>query len=260
MAVRICVLASGSSGNCTYVESGSGALLVDAGLSGRETLRRLREIAADVAGIRAVCVSHEHNDHTAGLRVLHRQHGIPLYANSGTVQALSRDPRLQGLAWQIFTTGSPFAVGDFRIEPFSVSHDAMEPVGFVVHSGDLRIGIVTDMGIATTLVRERLRPCQVLVVEANHDERLLQEASRPWGIKQRIRGRQGHLSNDKAAAMIAEIAGPHLLYVFLAHLSEECNRHKLALAAVRRALDEAGHAHVGVGLTYPDRTSAVWAP
>ncbi|MFH0954462.1 MAG: MBL fold metallo-hydrolase [Verrucomicrobiota bacterium] len=258
MSVRVCVLASGSSGNCTYVASDHTSILVDAGLSSKETVRRLGQIGADVSGIHAVCVSHEHGDHTAGLRVLHRQHGIPLYANSGTLEALRRDPKMSELAWQVFTTGAPFAVGDFSVEAFSVPHDAYEPVGFVLKSGEARVGIVTDMGVPTTLIRERLRRCQVIIVEANHDERLLQDAARPWHLKQRILGRQGHLSNEAAAAMVAEIAGPDLQQVFLAHLSEDCNRQDLALQATERSLKKAGHTHVKVNLTYPDRISEVW--
>ena len=259
MSLRVCVLASGSSGNCTYIGTEKSAILVDAGLSGKETEKRLGEAGGDLSRVRAVCVSHEHNDHTAGLRVLHRRHSIPLYANSGTVEALSRDPKMGELKWTVFTTGSPFDVDEFTIEPFSVPHDAYDPVGFIIRSGDQRIGIVTDMGVATTLVRERLKRCQVVIVEANHDEKMLQDAKRPWYLKQRILGRQGHLSNEAAAAMVAEIVGPELEQVYLAHISEDCNRQDLALATARRVLQKAGHQHIKVCVTYPDRISDVWA-
>lgn len=258
MCVRVCVLGSGSSGNCTYVASDSTAILVDAGLSSRETARRLGEIGADLARVRAVCVSHEHGDHTAAVRTLCRRHGIALYANTGTLEALRRDPRIAELPWQVFTNGSPFQVGDISVEPFSVPHDAYDPVGFVFSSGGVRVGVVTDMGIPTTLIRERLRTCQAVIVEANHDEKLLQNAARPWHLKQRILGRQGHLSNEAAAEMLGEIAGPGLQQVFLAHLSEDCNRGELALQTAERRLKKAGHAHIRVSLTYPDRISEVW--
>lgn len=210
MALRVCVLASGSAGNCTFVASENTAILIDAGLSGRETARRLGQVGADLSAIRAVCVSHEHNDHTAGLGVLHRRHHIPLYANGGTIEALSQDAGLDGLKWNLFDNGQTFAVGDLVVAPFSVSHDARDPVGFILSQGVARAGIVTDIGMATALVRERLRGCQVIVVEANHDERLLQNSRRPWHLKRRILGRQGHLSNEAAAGMVAEIAGPEL--------------------------------------------------
>lgn len=259
MALRICILASGSSGNCTYVASDQTALLVDAGLSAREIGRRLEGIGAGVAGLRGVCVSHEHGDHTAGLRILQQRHGVPLYANSGTIDALRRDPKMEGLRWQVFSTGQAFRVGDLTIEPFSVPHDAYEPVGFVIGDGTARVGVVTDMGIPTTLVRERLRGCQAVVVESNHDEKMLLDAERPWYLKQRIMGRQGHLSNQGAAAMLAEIATPQLNHVFLAHLSAECNDPDLARKTAHDMLLKAGHTHVKVSVARPDRVSEIWA-
>lgn len=258
MALRICILASGSSGNCTVVASDRTAILVDAGLSAREAGRRLEGIGMGLAGLHGVCVSHEHGDHTAGLRVLQERHGVPLYANAGTIDALRRDPKMAGLRWQVFTTGQAFGIGDLTIEPFSVPHDAYEPVGFVVGNGDARVGVVTDMGVPTTLVRERLRGCRVVVVESNHDEKMLLDAERPWYLKQRIMGRQGHLSNQGAAAMLAEIAGPHLHQVFLAHLSSECNDPDLARKTAHDVLLKAGHTHVKVSVTYPDRATEVW--
>jgi phosphoribosyl 1,2-cyclic phosphodiesterase len=259
MGLRVCILGSGSSGNCAFVGSESTGILIDAGLSAREIARRLGEIGAGVPSISAVCVSHEHNDHTAGLRILHEKHGISVYANQGTVEGLSRDARLAGLRWTVFTTGAPFDVGDMTIEPFSVSHDAFEPVGFAISSGSARVGIVTDIGTPTTLVRERLKGCHAVVVESNHDEQMLRDAARPWHLKQRISGRQGHLSNRGAAAMICDIAGPQLHHVFLAHLSEECNRPELARRTASEMLAQAGHGHVKVSLTFPDKVSEVWA-
>lgn len=258
MRLQVCVLASGSSGNCIYVGSERTGILVDAGLSAKETLRRMDLLRLSPARIQAVCVSHEHNDHTAGLRTLQRRHGLPLYANAGTIEALGRSPEMQHLAWRIFTTGSPFSIGDLTVEPFAVPHDAFDPVGFVISSGRDRVGIATDIGVATVLVRERLKGCRVLIVESNHDERLLQEARRPWHLKQRIAGRQGHLSNTSAARLVCELAGPELERVFLVHLSEECNRHDLAMKTAQQILSEAGHARIRISLTYPDRISDVW--
>ena len=252
------MLASGSSGNCIYVGSGQTGLLVDAGLSGKETLRRLEALQLSPSRVRAICVSHEHNDHTSGLRALQRKYGLDLFANAGTIEALNRSPDMQDIQWKVFSTGFAFAVGDLTVEPFAVSHDAFEPVGFVVAAGRERVGIATDIGIATGLVRERLKGCRVLVIESNHDERLLQEARRPWHLKQRIAGRQGHLSNTSAGRLVCELAGPELERVFLVHLSEECNRHDLAMKTVQQILAQAGHARIRVSLTYPDRISDVW--
>lgn len=256
--MKFCVLASGSSGNCIYVASAGARLLIDAGISGRETVRRLEQIGATPARVQAICLTHEHSDHIAGLSVLQGRFKMALYANSGTIEALRRDEKLASLQWHVFATGSPFEIGDLSLEPFSVSHDAYDPVGFVVKTDAARIGIVTDIGVSTHLVREKLKHCQALVVEANHDESLLTEAERPWHLKQRIAGRQGHLSNQHAAELIAASAGPGLTHVFLAHLSADCNDPKLALKIVSAALRKQGHPNVRVTLTYPDRISEVW--
>ncbi len=256
--MKICILGSGSSGNCAYVGAGSTHLLVDAGLSGRETARRLGQLGVPLSAVNAVCLTHEHSDHIAGLATLHTRHGIPLYANAGTVEALGRDEKLGRLAWNVFTTGSPFRVGELLVEPFAVSHDAYEPVGFIVTAGPVRAGLVTDVGVITHLVRERLRRCRALVIESNHDARLLADARRPWQLKQRIAGRQGHLSNEHAAELIGELAGPDLSQVFLSHLSAECNRPDLALRTACAALERLGRARVRVELTFADRISAVW--
>ncbi len=259
MSLQLCILGSGSSGNCTYVASGTTAILIDAGLSARAIGQRLESAGASAAAVRGICVSHEHSDHTTGLRVLHQKQGIPLYANRGTADALQRDPDLQGLPWQVFTTGSAFTIGDLSVEPFSVPHDAYEPVGFIIRCGDLRVGVVTDMGIATTLVRERLRGCRALVVESNYDEQMLRDCpNRPWHLKQRIMGRQGHLSNQGAAALLTEIATPDLDTVYLAHLSKDCNQPELAHRTAHDTLRTAGHHHIKVRLTYPDRISEPW--
>lgn len=257
--MKICVLASGSSGNCIYAGAESTHVLIDAGMSGRETLNRLEQVGVKLSAIAAVCLTHEHGDHIVGLGVLHARHGIPLYANAGTIEAVRMDEKFRGLAWHVFSTGSIFQIGNLTFDPFAVSHDAYEPVGFIVTSGPVRVGVVTDIGVSTHLVRERLKHCRALIIESNHDERLLADARRPWSLKQRIAGRQGHLSNQHAAELIAEIAGPDLSHVFLSHLSAECNRPELALKTTQTALSRHGHAHVRVSLTYPDRISEVWS-
>lgn len=257
MALKVCVLGSGSSGNCIFVGSERTSILIDAGLSFRETARRLVSVDVDPATVEAVCLTHEHDDHKSGLAVLHRRLGPALYANAGTIEGVERAEALRGLPWNVFTSGAPFRIGEFTMEPFTVPHDAYDPVGFVVRCGDVRVGIVTDMGMVTGVIRERLRHCQTVVIECNHDDGLLRDAKRPWSLKQRIAGRQGHLSNAAAGTLITEIAGRHLRSVFLAHLSSECNRPDLAAAAVRHALLGGGHDHVSVNLTYPDRPSEV---
>lgn len=256
--MKICVLASGSAGNCIYVETANTRILIDAGLSRRETGRRLALIDVDLSSINGICLTHEHSDHTAGLSALHKRSGIPLYANTGTIEALRRSAAADSLAWQVFATGADFVIGDLTLHPFAVSHDAYEPVGFIISRGQIRAGIATDIGVGTHLVRERLRDCQVLIIESNHDQRLLEDARRPWRIKQRIAGRQGHLSNQGAAELITAVAGPELQQVFLFHLSQDCNRPELALQHAGTALASRGLEHVRVYATHPDRNSEVW--
>jgi len=244
MTVKLCVLASGSSGNCIFIGTEKTRILVDAGLSAKKTAERLAEIGERIEEINAICVSHEHGDHIAGIRVLQKNHNIPVYANAGTLGGIGG-----GVTGACFTTGSPFSIGDFCIHPFPVPHDACDPVGFIFSAGGRSVGIATDIGMVTNALRERLRRCHAVVIEANHDETLLHEADRPWSLKQRIRGNQGHLSNRAAAALMAEIAGEGLQHLFLAHLSADCNSPQHARKTFETLLAEAGHAHVNVRLT-----------
>lgn len=250
--LRVCVLASGSSGNCIHVESATTALLIDAGISARETLRRMALAGLDPAKVRAICVTHEHSDHTVGLPNLCKKLDVQLYANGETARNIRNG---DGLRWNLFTSGSPFAIGDIELLPFPLPHDAYDPVGFVLTCGASRLGIATDLGMATSVARERLRGCQLVVLEANHDEELVHSSLRPWSLKQRILGRQGHLSNEMAAALLADIAGDTLRQVFLAHLSRECNELERALHAVRSHLASAGLGHIQILPTHPDKPS-----
>ncbi len=256
--LRICVLASGSGGNCTYIASKRTSVLVDAGLSALETSRRLAAVGCLPAQLQGILFTHEHTDHTVGAAALSRRYGIALYANSGTIEGMERNPRMRDLSWTRFITGSPFLVGDLTVEPFSVPHDCSDPVGFLLHAGGTRVGLVTDMGMTTSLIRERLRRCHALVIECNHEEQLLMDCERPWTVKQRIAGNQGHLSNRDAAELIGDVAGPQLKRVYLAHLSEECNRPQTAFDNIRDALKIKGLNHVEVCCAWQKRPSEIW--
>ncbi len=257
MSIKLCVLASGSSGNCTFIGTATTRILIDAGLSAKKTAARLAEIGEKVEEIDAICVTHEHGDHIAGIRILQKKHAIRVYANAGTLDGIRAAQKGHEVVCRQFTTGSAFEIGDVSLEPFSISHDAYEPVGFVLRSGESTIGLATDIGIVTNLLREKLRACDVVVIEANHDEAMVHEAPRPWSLKQRILSNQGHLSNRASAGLIAEIAGEGLKHLFLAHLSGDCNSPSHALRAFETVLSEAGHDHVIVRLTAAGQVSEI---
>jgi phosphoribosyl 1,2-cyclic phosphodiesterase len=260
MSLEVCVLASGSSGNSIYVASGTTRILIDAGLSAKQIALRLGHIGVIPESINGICVSHEHGDHIGGIRVLQKRHSIPVYANAGTLNGILRQHKGNEIAAKVFQTGSTFEIGDILIEPFSVPHDAYEPVGFRLQTADTCVGIVTDLGMVTSLVREKLKGCRAIIVESNHDEDLLQEAPRPWPLKQRIRSRQGHLSNIDAARLITESATEKLEHVFLAHLSSDCNTPDTALRTVASQLRLDGLGHINLEISTAACVSSVWRP
>lgn len=255
--MKLCILASGSSGNCTFLSTGKTRILIDAGVSAKRTAERLAEIGERVEELDAICVTHEHGDHIAGLRVLQKNHSIPIYANAGTLEGIRAARQGGDINCCQFTTGSRFEIGDLALEPFAIPHDACEPVGFVVRAGAHTIGVATDVGIVTNLLREKLRRCQVVVIEANHEEDLVHAAERPWSLKQRILGNQGHLSNRASARLIAEVAGEGLNHLFLAHLSSDCNSPTHARQHFETVLAEAGHDHVQVYLARASGVSEI---
>ena len=256
MMIKVCVLGSGSKGNCTLIRSDQTALLVDAGLSYRQISLRLEQIGLRVADIDGIIIGHEHGDHVRGLDVIARRWGGPVFMNRATSEAVAG--RATG-PWQvkIFTNGRFFSIGDLVVYPFSVFHDALDPVGFSISRGDLKVMVATDLGTPTRLVQEELKSARVAVLEANHDRALLLNGSRPWALKQRIKSGQGHLSNEAAGDLLAGFAGEQLIDVFLAHLSHECNRAELALEVIRKKLRGVRKDLIKVRLTYPDRISEV---
>jgi phosphoribosyl 1,2-cyclic phosphodiesterase len=249
--LHLAVLGSGSSGNSILLEHDGFSLLIDAGLSALATKRRLADLGIAPDTLRAICVTHEHTDHTRGIAQLRKQYGVELYANLDTARAIDPD-----LPWYIFQDGSPFQVGPFRITPFALPHDAMDPVGYTVAAAGVTVGIATDLGFPTTLVRTHLSHCAAIVLETNHEPSLLRSSSYPPYLQQRILSRQGHLSNNAAAALAAEIASanPLLSHIFAAHLSRECNRPELALDALSRALRPL-RPTISIHPTFPDHPS-----
>lgn len=233
-----CILASGSRGNAIYIRAGETAILVDAGLSGKDIQRRMADRGLDPKSVTALVVSHEHRDHIHGVGVLSRRFHLPVYITPNTLRSAKS---AMGPITEIrrFDSDRTFTIGDLSIQPFSISHDASEPSGFVFSANGWRLGLATDLGAATGLVQTRLADCQALILEANHDPQLLMDGPYPWPLKQRIRSRVGHLSNMDAARLLAEIVHPGLHHVALAHLSETNNRPEIALDTVSTSVEHA---------------------
>ena len=248
MACRFTILGSGSKGNCAYLETDEVRLLIDAGFSTRQIRQRLTAIGRAPESLTAILVTHEHSDHIQGLKGITEKLGVPVYCNRLTRDAIES---LLGIRVEsrLFETGASFEIGDLAVESFSIPHDAQDPVGFLIRTATANIGFLTDLGHATTLVLNRVKPAHALVLEANYDVKLLQEdIRRPWNIKQRISGRHGHLSNEAAAKAVEEIVSAELQHLFLGHLSQDCNRPELALNTVTARLNslDANHVHTVV--------------
>lgn len=219
--MKICSLASGSKGNCLFVETGGVRLLIDAGLSLKEITTRLTDSALDPESIHAVLVTHEHIDHIRSAGSFARRYKVPVLTSYATRQAAER--YLQKTQLVEFETGYSFTFRDIMIDPFPISHDCCDPVGFVLESREGRTGTATDLGIVTRLVREKLKGCRALNLESNHDPEMLLNGPYPWNLKQRIKSRHGHLSNQESLELLHDLAHEGLEALVMAHLSEVNN-------------------------------------
>jgi phosphoribosyl 1,2-cyclic phosphodiesterase len=278
--MRMTVLASGSKGNSTVIATERTRVLVDAGLSCRELLKRMSEANEDPGQLNAIVITHEHQDHVQGLAVLARKLNIPVFFTEATHRAWIRwmtpQRRVTYAEWlaarkaaedapageaaaaekaeemcepvkdpaeltrlpavEYFRAGSEFTVGDISVTPFTIPHDAVDPVGFVFASGGMRIAVATDLGYMPTNVRVALRRCDVLMVESNHDPEMLRDGPYPWSVKQRVMSRVGHLSNAALAEFLSGDYDAGAQYVVLAHLSESNNLPELARLSAEQAL------------------------
>ena len=244
MSVHFTILGSGSAGNCAHLETAHTRLLIDAGFSGRQIRTRLASIARAPETLHGILITHEHSDHVSGLVGLATKLEIPVYCNRSTKEAIEDQLQIQINA-RIFDTGASFEIGDVTVETFPVPHDASDPVGFLLRTPSGNVGIVTDLGHATKLVAERIRTANILLLEANHDVKMLQDdPHRPWSLKQRILSRHGHLSNDGAADLAEQVVSSALTRLYLGHLSRDCNRPEIALRVVGDRLRQMGVTHV----------------
>src|SRR2546426_5188747 len=243
MGVSVFMLASGSRGNCAMVASSRTRILVDAGISCRETFKRMKALAEDPYSLSAVLITHEHCDHVYGLATLAKKLHIPIFMTGATHQAWARAmrdekgerPRLDKL--EKFESGHSFQVGDIAVKSFTIPHDAADPVGFTFRADGIKVGIATDLGYLPVSVRDHLRGCDVLVMESNHDLEMLRGGPYPWSVKQRVMSRVGHLSNEALADFFSNDYDNSAAFVVLAHLSEQNNHPELARRTAERALD-----------------------
>ena len=245
--MRLRVLASGSKGNALAVRSEAGKLLlVDLGLFCNDLRLRAASCGVDVSEAAGVFFTHDHIDHFRGIAVFHKNYPhIPLFANGDTADSIAATTGVVD-GWNIFETAVAFDFGDFRITPFSISHDAADPVGYLIENNGHALFIGTDTGVPTTGVRDALWRCDCAVLESNHDPVLLETSNRPVSLKQRISGRSGHLSSDDAAELVRSVNPPHLKTLLLAHLSEQCNTPSLARATMSAALADCGRSDVRI--------------
>ncbi len=248
-----CPLASGSKGNSIFIGTKNTRVLIDAGISTTDLKQRLSEIQIDLPSIQAILITHEHTDHIAGLSILAEKWKIPILANAETAKAIHR---MLGLRprFKIFTTGEPFEFGDLEVHPFSVPHDTLDPVAFVVKTTDLKLGFCADLGHVTSLIKKELEYCDYLYLEANHEPSMVHASNRPQILKQRILGKQGHLSNEQCANLLTCLVHAKLKHVHLAHLSGECNTEETALRVVQNALTQQGQS-IDLSIAYQGRVS-----
>ena len=228
---EVITLGSGSAGNASLFRDGTTSFLVDAGLSAKQLSVRLEACGVSAAELSGIVLTHEHQDHTSSLKVLLARHDLPVYCNALTARAL-QDAKLAHRNWRLFQTGAEVTLGGFTLRSFAVPHDAAEPVGFRISSGNACFGVLTDLGYATRLVFDALRGVNGLLIETNYDDELLQkDTKRPWSVKQRILSRHGHLSNTAAARVVGDLEAP-LAHIVLGHLSRDCNSPELARESV----------------------------
>jgi len=244
MGTGLTILGGGSRGNSLLIHTDEKGILVDAGFSRKEILRRLVHCGIDPAIIKLILVTHEHGDHTSGCKVLSKHLNIPVCASFKTFEYMRHERQEDWENTRIFSPGSIFDFEGFRIAPFSVQHDAIDPVGFVISYGNYKIGIATDLGCVNELAKRRLHDCDVLVLESNYDLQMLRDADRALSLKHRIMGRHGHLDNTEAADSLPELITARTKAIFLTHISSDCNSPVIVKKIAKDKLNEMQRADI----------------
>ena len=234
--MELCSIASGSSGNCICVGSDECHVLIDAGISGKRIEKGLNSLDLKTEEMQGILITHEHIDHIAGLGVLARRYGIPMYATAGTMDAILHTKSVGKIDESLFREIEPgvdFIIGDLTFEPIGISHDAVSPVAYKIKQPGKSMAVMTDLGVYTDEIVEKLQKLDVLLLEANHDVHMLQVGSYPYLLKQRILGERGHLSNEHCGQLLGKVLHDDFNTVFLGHLSLENNYPELAYETVR---------------------------
>ncbi len=225
MSLFITSLNSGSNGNCYYVGNSREAVLIDAGISCRETEKRMKQLGLSIKKVKAIFVSHEHTDHIKGLSTLANKYSLPVYITPVTA---NHGPRLIKHLSTPFTANKPVAVGELNVTPFTKQHDASDPYSFIIHYNGITVGVFTDIGIACDQVTHYFKQCHAAFLETNYDENMLENGRYPMHLKNRIRGGKGHLSNSQALELFTTHRPPFMTHLLLSHLSQENNTPQLA--------------------------------
>ena len=240
--MKLCSIASGSSGNCIFAGSDTASLIIDAGISGKRIEEGLNEIGYTSREMGGILITHEHSDHISGLGVLARRYGIPIYATKGTREGILKCKSVGEIPEGLFREIEPerdFTIGDITVSPVSISHDALQPTAFILHQNKKSMAVITDLGKYDNYLVERLQRLDVLLLEANHDVHMLQAGRYPYYLKQRILGDRGHLSNELSGQLLGELLHDNFKTVILGHLSKENNYERLAYETVRLEIDMA---------------------
>ncbi len=238
--MRLCSIASGSSGNCVYVGSEATHLLIDVGISGRKTENGLKELGLTGKDIDGILITHEHSDHIQGLGVIARKYEIPIYATKGTIKAMKKCEGLGAVDEELFheiAQDVRFTLKDLTIHPMGISHDAAQPVAYRISYGRKKVAVCTDLGVYNDYTVECLKGMDAILLEANHDVNMLQVGPYPYKLKQRILGERGHLSNESTGRLLCRILHEKLQTILLGHLSKENNLPELAFESVRMEIN-----------------------
>ncbi|MEP7341121.1 MAG: MBL fold metallo-hydrolase [Acidobacteriota bacterium] len=238
--MRVCVLGSGSSGNSTLVVAGETRVLIDCGLSARETIRRIQAAGEDPSQIDAIIITHEHGDHARGLAMLSKTIRTYIHVSTATLEACKLGDKGKHVRrGEAISCSQDFEIGAFRFSPFAVPHDAADPMAFTIEAGGAKMGIAVDLGYINSLAAERFRGCDLLIIEANYETEMLRACTfYPWSLKQRIMGRHGHTSNDEMARFLRDDFDGKAEHIVLAHLSQNTNHPDVARLAAIQALQD----------------------